>query len=585
MDSIIYSDFLVIGAGLAGERAAIEAVQSGLDVKIVTLVPPRRSHSSAAQGGMQAAFGYSEMSKDDSSFEHFKDTVRGSDWGCDQKTAGLFCDSAVDAVKELDGWGVPWTRINDKSGNDGLIAARNFGGTAKWRTCYCADGTGHSLMMAMDNTTAKYGIPVFDRCEAVSLIMNEDRCTGAIVLDLRSGKPVSFIAKAVLIATGGYGQLFEKTTNALICNGTGLSLVLNTGKGVLANMEAVQFHPTATVPDCLLITEGCRGDGGFLLDVNFHRFMPDYEPEAEDLASRDVVARRMIRHIADGFGVKSNYGMHLWLDIRHLGKKHIADNLREVREMCINFLGIDPVNELIPVYPAQHYSMGGIRTDINCCCEDYGIKGLFAAGESACWDIHGFNRLGGNSLAETVVAGKIAGRKASDWIRLNNPEISMSCAEHELKCQSERIRKIMEKSGGVNCFEIKSSMKKILTESAGVFRNKRDLEKALAELKELLKKSENVSLKMKPAYSSPELPEALRITGMIHLALCIVKGALLREESRGAHYREDFPNRNDELWLKRSLFRLNSDSGEPEVFYENVDVSDFPPGKRGYGEK
>ncbi|MCL6548833.1 MAG: fumarate reductase flavoprotein subunit, partial [Alicyclobacillus sp.] len=374
---VLVTDVLIIGAGLAGERAAIEAAMAGLNVIILSLVPPRRSHSSAAQGGMQAALGNTAMGRGDSPDIHFVDTVKGSDWGCDQDVARLFVETAPVAVREMAYWGVPWTRvtlekrvydgkeIQEDPAKVGLIAARNFGGTAKWRTCYTADGTGHTLLYTMDSVVLKLGITVHDRVEAIRLIHDRERCYGAVVRCLRTGELRAYVARTTVIATGGYGRLYGASTNAVINEGSGMALALDTGVVPLGNMEAVQFHPTGIVPSWILITEGARGDGGYLLDKNLHRFMPDYEPVKKELASRDVVSRRIMQHIRAGFGVDSPYGPHVWLDIRHLGERHIRTNLREIANICRNFNGIDPVKELIPVRPTQHYSMGGVRTHID----------------------------------------------------------------------------------------------------------------------------------------------------------------------------------------------------------------------------
>ena len=413
----IVTDVLVVGAGLAGERAAIEAAARGLDVIILSLVPPRRSHSTAAQGGCQASLGNCAMGEGDNTDIHFADTVKGSDWGCDQEVARLFVETVPKAIRQMSLWGVPWSRveagkkvlpdgreIEDKKEKEGLITARDFGGTAKWRTCYTADGTGHSMQYAVDSVVVKLGITVHDRTEAISIIHDGTTCQGVVARCLKTGELRIYLAKSTVIATGGYGRLYGASTNAIINEGSGMFLAMDTGMVPLGNMEAVQFHPTGMVPVWILITEGARGDGGYLLDKNHHRFMPDYEPKKKELASRDVVSRRMIQHIRKGLGVDSPYGPHLWLDIRHLGAKHINTNLREIKNICMNFNGIDPVKALIPVRPTQHYSMGGVRTNID--GEAYGLKGLFAVGEAACWVLHGFNRLGGGSKGGRVHPGR-----------------------------------------------------------------------------------------------------------------------------------------------------------------------------------
>jgi fumarate reductase flavoprotein subunit len=425
---LLNADVLVIGGGLAGERCAIEAAAKGQKAIILSVVPPRRSHSCAAQGGMQAALGNCVKAEGDNPSLHFLDTVRGSDWGADQEVARIFAEEAPIAVRELAHFGVPWTRvqsgknsyfikgerveIDELDENDGLIMHRDFGGTAKWRACYAGAGTGHAALYAIDSQVVRLGIEVRDRTEAVSLIHDGERCWGAVARCLRTGKHFAVIAKVTVIATGGYGRIYGRyTTNATINEGSGAAIALNTGLVPLGNMEAVQFHPTTLVPSGILITEGCRGDGGYLLDKNLHRFMVDAEPEKQELASRDVICRHMMQCMNDGNGVDSPYGSHLWLDVRHLGKEHLTTKLREVFEICRNFAGIDPSQDLIPVRPTQHYSMGGVR--VNKDGQAYNMIGLYVVGEAACWDMHGFNRLGGNSLAETLVAGRLVGRKVA----------------------------------------------------------------------------------------------------------------------------------------------------------------------------
>ena len=426
---IVYTDVLVIGGGLAGLRLAIGAKRRGHDALILSLVPAKRSHSKAAQGGMQAALGNVIKGQGDTEDVHFEDTVRGSDWGADQEVVRMFVNTAPKAVRELAAWGVPWSRvrkgdrdvimngqkvtITERDEAHGLIAQRDFGGTKKWRTCYAADGTGHSMINTVADQAIADSIPVHERKEALALIHDGSRCYGAVVRDLVTGEVSAYVATATAVCTGGAGRVYRTTTNAVICEGIGHALALETGVSALGNMEAVQFHPTGIFPAGILVTEGCRGDGGLLKDVDGHRFMPDYEPEKKELASRDVVSRRMEEHIKKGKGHKSRFGEHIWLDITQLGEKHIHTNLREVWDICHYFLGVDPVKEMIPVRPAQHYTMGGVRTDAT--GQSPTLKGLFSAGEAACWDMHGFNRLGGNSVAETVVAGMIVGETIADY--------------------------------------------------------------------------------------------------------------------------------------------------------------------------
>ena len=597
---IIYTDSLVVGAGLAGLRVAIASKERGLDTLVLSLIPAKRSHSAAAQGGMQASLGNALKGMGDDEDVHFQDTVKGSDWGCDQEVVRMFVHCAPKAVRQLTHWGVPWTRISqgprevivnaekitlqEAQEAHGLINARDFGGTKKWRTCYTADGTGHSLLYAMDNKAISMDIPVHERVEALAIIHDGQRCHGVVARCLISGELRAYIAKATTLATGGYGRIYEVSTNAIICEGIGQALALETGVASLGNMEAVQFHPTAIVPVGILTTEGCRGDGGLLRDKDGYRFMPDYEPEKKELASRDVVSRRMTEHIRKGKGVDSPYGPHLWLDITLLGKAHIETNLREVQEICENFLGIDPVKEWIPVRPTQHYSMGGIRTDKQ--GQSPQLSGLFSVGEAACWDMHGFNRLGGNSLAETIVGGMVVGHYVADFCETQPLVVDTALIDRFIgKVQSE-IDRLIDGVGSENPFELKLKMQQIMMNYVGIFRNGPELDHAVSELKALLERAKKLGLTCKKRHANPELVEALRVKRMLKVALTVACGAAARTESRGAHAREDYPQRNDRDWLKRTLATWpDANALEPVLHYEALDVMkmELPPGYRGYG--
>ena len=601
---IFYTDVLVIGGGLAGLRLGIAAKRRGHDVIILSLVPPKRSHSAAAQGGMQASLANVAKGQGDNEDVHFEDTVRGSDWGADQRIVRMFVNTAPKAVRELAAWGVPWSRVRqgdhpvvingqkvtltERDEAHGLVAQRDFGGTKKWRTCFASDATGHAMLNAISDQAIGNAIPVHERAEAIALIHDASRCYGAVVRNLITGEISAYVAKATAIASGGAGRLYRVTTNAVICEGIGSAIALETGIATLGNMEAVQFHPTAIFPAGILVTEGCRGDGGLLKDVDGHRFMPDYEPDKKELASRDVVSRCMEQHIAKGKGVHTQFGDHLWLDITLLGEKHIKTNLREVYDICHYFLGVDPVKEWIPVRPAQHYTMGGIRTDYT--GESRTLKGLFAAGETSCWDMHGFNRLGGNSVAETVVAGMIVGEYIADFCDKAESDIDISTrVVHDfLRREQLHIDNLLHGSGPEDAETIKAAMQEIMTAKVGIFRRGSDLQSAVEELQQLLVRSRNIALKCKSMGANPELVTAYRVQKMLKLALCVVSGALARTESRGAHYRQDFPRRNDAEWLKRTIATWKSESATvPELTYEALDVAgmELPPGWRGYGAK
>lgn len=600
---VIYTDVLVIGAGLAGLRMAVGAKRKGHDSIILSLVPPKRSHSKAAQGGMQASLANVIKGVGDNEDVHFGDTVRGSDWGADQEVVRMFVNTAPKAVRELAAWGVPWSRITpgdrqviingekvtitERQEAAGLLSQRDFGGTKKWRTCFVSDGTGHAMLNAVSDRAIAEGIPIHERVEAIALIHDGVRCYGAVVRDLITGELIGYVAKATAIATGGAGKIFRVSTNAQICEGTGHAIALETGVATCGNMEAVQFHPTGIFPAGILVTEGCRGDGGLLRDVDGHRFMPDVEPEKKELASRDVVSRRMEERIAQGKGVKSRFGEHLWLDITLLGEHHIKHNLREVYEICHYFLGVDPTKDWIPVRPAQHYTMGGVRTKPS--GESENLKGLFAAGEAACWDMHGFNRLGGNSVAETVVAGMIVGESIADFCDKpeNSIDIPTKVVYDFIRREQDKLDRLVKNGGTENMAEIRTRMQEIMTTKCGIFRTGEKLSEAVNELEDLYKRSFNVAVKNQPG-ANPELVYAYRTQKMLRVALSMALGASLRTESRGAHFRIDYPVRNDKDWCKRTLSTWKNENDTlPTITYQDLDISkmELPPGWRGYGAK
>jgi fumarate reductase flavoprotein subunit len=560
--SLLSTDVLVIGGGLAGERCAIEAAAAGHNVLILSLVPPRRSHSCAAQGGMQASLGNCVKADGDNPTLHFLDTVRGSDWGADQEVARIFAEEAQIAVRELAHFGVPWTRvrggknsyfikgerveIEESIENDGLIMHRDFGGTAKWRACYAAAGTGHAVLYAVDSEVVRLGVEVRDRTEAVELIHDGSRCWGAVARCLRTGEHYPILAKATVIATGGYGRIYGQfTTNATINEGMGAAIALNTGVVPLGNMEAVQFHPTGLIPSGILLTEGCRGDGGYLLNRDLHRFMVELEPHKQELASRDVVSRHMAQQMRDGKGVETPH-------------------------------------DLIPVRPTQHYSMGGVR--VNKDGEAYNLAGLYAAGEAACWDMHGFNRLGGNSLAETIVAGRIVGRTVAAHAEGFSLDAKTGLAFGATRHAESRAEDWLGRSGdGPSVYELRDAMATTMMDKVGIFRTGEELQEGVDELRTLLGECDRAVLRSKAPGMNPELTFALRLKNMMRLALVTTEGALARTESRGAHYRTDYPLRNDAEWLNRTLVRWSVDAPEPNYSYEPVGLIDLPPGHRGYG--
>lgn len=577
---ILKYDVVVIGAGLAGERAAVEAHRNGSSVAILSLVQPRQSHSNAAQGGVQCSLdNMGEHSAGDDWKLHFDDTIRGSDWGADQDVVERVTSAAPRLIRELEYWGCPFNRTEE-----GKIAQRNFGGTSVWRAAFAADFTGHAMLYAIDQEVMRNEIKIFWRVQVISLILNGAKVIGCIVIDLRSGDLVAFQAKSTIIASGGAGKLFSESSNAINCRGDGHSLAYNTGRIPLGNMEAIQFHPTGMYPVWILLTEGCRGDGGVLRNAQHHEFMWDYAAKMGNLASRDVVSRAIMSEIRAGRGVEGPFGPHVWLDLTHLGEEKIMTRLRDVHDIARDFAGLDVVTEMAPVKPVQHYTMGGIRMDID--CRVRGIEGLYACGECACWDMHGFNRLGGNSLLETIVSGFYSGTTASkEASGCSSYDTDQKAIQDEYNIQKERIDILIATDPKETSFALHEEMALLMTEQVGIFRTGELLKDAVNKLLDIRERSNNLGLSCKSRGRSLELEMALRIHGMIDLALIISQGALARKESRGAHYREDFPNRDDENWLKRTLAYKRDGEYLPRLEYEDVVITHLPPGDRGYGEK
>ncbi len=523
------------------------------------------------------------MGEGDSPETHFTDTVTGGADMSDKDAARYFCNAVIDEIYRLDSWGVPWTRvvagkkrlsdgriIHEPEENHGKIAGRNFGGTAKWRTCYCSDATGHDLVFAHTREAAARNIPMYDRCMALSLIIDGSSVCGAVCLDMRKMKLFAVEAHAVIIATGGYGKLFQRSTNGAVCTGSGHDLVLKTGIGTLANMEAVQFHPTCLVPSSLLITEGCRGDGGHLLDADNGRFMKEYCPDTMECSRRDEVSRAMVLHHEKGLSCNSGQGPHFKLDIRHLGKTHILRHLREVYELCTTRLDLNPVKQCIPVFPAQHYSMGGIRTDFNHSAENYGLSGLYAVGEAACWDMHGFNRLGGNSLGETVVSGRHAVEAVIGRLdAVRGQKTKDTVVQEEYSKQYTRFAGLEKNRGQSSAFLLFKRLQKSMSAGLGVFREEEGINKTIGELYEIQKEIDGITLQSSMKSFTSETQCALELPGAVRLALSAAYGALYRRESRGCHNRRDYPE-TDSSFRKRTLIRWDHAENRPEITYEEI---------------
>ncbi len=540
-------------------RAAVEAAKEGLNVAVVTKVYPIRSHSVAAQGGMNAA-----IKESDSWEAHMYDTVKGSDYLGDQDSIELLCKEAREDILELERMGAVFSR--DKSGE---IAQRPFGGAGYPRTCYLADRTGHGLLHVMYEQLVKHGVFVYDEWFVLKIVTEENTARGIIAIELNTGKLHRLHSKATIIATGGYGRVFRTTTNALSSTGDGMGLALNAGLELM-DMEFVQFHPTTLKRTGILMTEGARGEGGYLINSKGERFMEKYAPKVKELASRDVVSRAEQTEIDEGRGVDGC----VFLDLRHLGAAKINERLPQIKDLAINFAGVDPVTEPVPIRPGAHYSMGGIMTDNDGATR---LPGLFAAGECACVSVHGANRLGGNSLLETIVFGRRAGKKAAEYCLSTEyapfPDRSLSEAASE-------IADIIRRDDGEAANIIRDEMTQAMVDFAGVFRNRDKLTKGLAKIKELQERYKKVTLTDRSDYFNSELLSVLELGYMLDIAETILLGGLNREESRGSHARTDFPKRDDEKWLKHTL--VKKEKGGFRISYKPVSITKFKPEERKY---
>jgi succinate dehydrogenase / fumarate reductase flavoprotein subunit len=555
-------DVLIVGAGCAGMRAAIEAHDAGADVALLSKIHPVRSHSGAAEGGINAALG--NASEDDPETHAF-DTVKGSDYLGDQDAIQILCDEAPDDVYQLEHWGAVFSRTED-----GRIAQRPFGAAGAPRTAYAADITGHVLVHVLYEQVMKREIPAYEEYFAWKLVMNEDRCQGVIAWDLLNGGLKSIGAKTVILATGGAGRLYVGTTNAYSCTGDGMALALRVGVP-LKDMEMMQFHPTTLSPTGVLITEGTRGEGAYLLNSEGERFLKRYAPNAMELASRDVISRAEQTEIDEGRGIEGN----VILDLRHLGADRILERLHGTRELAMTFAGVDPIYEPIPVRPGAHYHMGGVDTDV------WGltnVEGLYAAGECACVSVHGANRLGGNALMETITYGKRAGAHAADWALSNTtvevPPSTEADAERELK-------QLLDRDQGERPWRIRDELAQTMHENFGVFRREDQMLKQGQIVAGLRERYERVVVEDKGQVFNNDLTQALELGFLLELADCMLVAGLARKESRGAHARPyDFPDRDDEHFMKHTLVTV--DDSRPELEWRDVTMTKWQPQERKY---
>ncbi|MBM3944850.1 MAG: FAD-binding protein [SAR202 cluster bacterium] len=554
-------DVLVIGAGLAGMRAALAAAGNGASVAVITKVYPVRSHSNAAQGGINAAL----TDRGDKWEDHAYDTVKGSDYLGDQDAIEVMCREAGQEVINMEHMGTIFSR-DDK----GRLGVRAFGGQRQARTFFVADFTGQALLHVLHEQTLKHKVNVYEEWFVTSLLMEDGECCGAVAMDMRTGQLHVFRAKAVILASGGLGRVFEPSTNALICTGDGIGQAYRVGASLM-DMEMVQYHPTTLKSNGALMSEAARGEGGYLLNSEGERFMKKYAPNMMELASRDVVSRAEQTEINEGRGVNGC----VLLDCRHLGEKVIMERLLTIREAGIDFAGADMIKEPVPIRPGMHYIMGGIQTDVD---GRTNVPGLYAAGETACVSVHGGNRLGANSLLDTLVFGKRSGNHASDLAKKTSfKNISDAAAEKD----RSRIQALLDRKAGGEMFgKIRLEMGQTMNKHLAVFRSQQGMEEARDKIQELKGRYDKVVVQDKGKTFNTNLIFTLELGYMLECAEAIVASALERKESRGAHTRTDMPKRDDANWLKHVVV-TRSEEG-PKISYKPVVVTQWQPQERKY---
>jgi fumarate reductase flavoprotein subunit len=573
-------DVLVVGGGGAGLRAAIAVAETHpkLRVAVISKVYPMRSHTVSAEGGAAAV-----IKPGDSLDEHAYDTISGGDWLCDQDAVEAFVREAPEEMLRLEHWGCPWNREPD-----GHIAVRPFGGMRVQRTWFAADKTGFHMLHTLFQTTLKYDvIQRYDEWFVTKLLVDDGRCQGVVAIELATGRIQAITAKAVILCTGGCGKVFPFTTNANIKNGDGMALAYRAG-APLKDMEFVQYHPTGLPFTGILITEAARSEGGWLLNKDGYRYLQDYDlgkPEptpvlrSMELGPRDRLSQAFVKEQEKGRTLKGPYGDYVHLDVRHLGEKVIDKKIPFVRELCLKYVGIDPVREMIPVRPVVHYMMGGIHTDINAATP---LPGLYAAGEAACVSINGANRLGSNSLTEILVFGARAGKVAAAFAaeqREARPSVLAQAHDEHRRLEEQFLRK----TGGTERIAVlRTEMHQIMEASAGIYRTESVLRDAAKRLNELQERFQGLSLDDRSYTFNTELTTALELSYMLDVAQAIVQSALERRESRGSHQRTDHPQRDDERYLQHSLAH-RVEQGSPRIAYLPVTITRWPPGKRVYG--
>jgi succinate dehydrogenase / fumarate reductase flavoprotein subunit len=563
LDVEISHDVLVIGAGCAGMRAAIEAHDAGAEVALVSKLHPTRSHSGAARGGINAALG---NAGEDSPDEHAFDTIKGSDYLGDQDAIELFCAEAPGDIYQLERWGALFDRDAE-----GRLAQRPFGGAGTARTVHAADVTGHVLLQLLYEQLLARDIHVYEEYFAWRLVVGDEGCRGVLAWDLVRGGVKALAAKAVILATGGSGRVYHGSTNAHACTGDGMAMALRAGLP-LEDMEFVQFHPTTLFPRGLLVTEAVRGEGGLLVNADGERFMSRYAPEAMELASRDVVSRAEQTEIDEGRSLDGA----LLLDLRHFGPEKMLERFHGTRDLALTYAGLDPLEQPLPVRPGAHYQMGGVATDVDGRTE---IENVFAAGEVACISLHGANRLGGNSLMETIVFGRRAGRAAAEQALGESGSAAIgpgACSDGE-----REIAELLERREGERPRAIRGEIGASMHENFGVFREDGKMRRQLELLEDLRERYQRVLVEDKGEVWNSDLTQALELGFQLDLAVCMVSAGLERRESRGAHSRpSDYPDRDDQNFLKHSLVRWSDDW--LDLSWKPVTITKWQPRRRQY---
>ncbi|SMB87601.1 succinate dehydrogenase subunit A [Desulfonispora thiosulfatigenes DSM 11270] len=565
-------DVVIIGGGGAGMMSALEASKSkDLSVAIFTKTYPTRSHTGAAQGGINASLGFQD--EKDSVDEHFRDTVKGSDFLGDQDAIEFFVSKAPECILELESLGLPFSR--DEKGR---IAQRNFGGASHPRTCYSADKTGHVILHNLFEQCLKNNVHFFNEWALLEIVTDKDELQGVIVFDIKSGEINSVNCKSLIITTGGFGRIYwSRTTNAYNMTGDGTAICLEAGIPI-KDPEFVQFHPTGLITTGVLLSEACRGEGGYLVNNQGERFMEKYAPEKMELAPRDLVSRSIEQEIKEGRGFGEGLASYVHLDLRHLGKKKILEKLPQVRQLAIEFEGVDMIDEPAPIRPSGHYVMGGIHiSDYQTCATP--IAGIHAAGECACVSVHGANRLGGNSLAEAVVFGKFAGKGAAQSAK--NRELGQEELIKEKRAKWEKMfTEKTTQTNGKNLFTIRDNLAQTMWNNVGIFRKEEEIEKALSEINQLLDDYKEAQIGDDSKKYNMAFITYLEVGNLLKLAKAITMGALARKESRGSHARMDYPKRDDENFLKHTLVYKNGE--EYKLDYLPVKITKYQPEERKY---